>query len=273
MMRQQTEGVNERSRDIDLKSIPEILSIINAEDRKAVDAVESALPDLVPLIEKAVESLSGSGRIFYVGAGTSGRLGVIDAAECPPTYGFPAERFVGIIVGGLGSLVKAHETAEDDEANGRQVIAEHQVGSEDVVVGISASGGAPFVCGALREAHERGAVTGAILCNQDGPIAHEAEIVIRLLTGPEVISGSTRMKAATAQKMLLTSFSTTVMVKLGRVTGNFMTCMRPTNAKLRERAKFIVSNVTGVSEQVAGEALEKNGYDIRKTVQVFRSCQ
>ncbi len=269
-MENSTESVNPRSRDIDLKSIPEILEIINREDHTVADAVAAVLPETASLVEVIAEKLAAGGRLFYVGAGTSGRIGVMDAAECPPTYGVPREQIVAIIAGGPGAMIRAAETAEDNRENGYETMNAQGLTANDVVVGISASGRTPFVEGALAAAKASCAATAAILCNQEGSITRDADIVIRLLTGPEVISGSTRMKAATAQKMLLNMISTTVMVKLGKVTGNFMSSMRPTNSKLRERAAFIVGNICGISDAEARELLATNDYDIRSAVNEYR---
>jgi len=265
-----TESVNPRSRDIDLKSIPEILAVINAEDRIPQQAVETALPEIARAVEAAVKSLRGSGRLIYYGAGTSGRIGVMDAAECAPTYGIPQDRIFAVIAGGYGAMVKAAETAEDGFDDGARSVCENQVGPDDVVIGLSASGSTPFVTGALQEARRRGAVAVGIANNAAGTVLDASDIRIVLPTGPEVITGSTRMKAATAQKMTVNMISTCAMIRLGRVTGNFMTAMRPANTKLRRRAEFIVSSVCGVSGEEAAAALQKNGFNIRQSVSELR---
>lgn len=269
-MNRSTESVNPRSRDIDLKSVPEILAIINAEDRTVADAVKQVLPEAARLVETIVEKLSAGGRLFYVGAGTSGRIGVMDAAECPPTYGVSCETVVAIIAGGAPAMMRAQETAEDDAESGKSEISAHEISAADIVVGLSASGRTAFVAGALAEARRRGAATAAVLCNDRGCVTKDADLVIALPTGPEVISGSTRMKAATAQKMVLNMVSTAAMIRLGKVTGNFMTSMNPGNRKLRDRARFIVGNITGIPEQEAEMLLERNQYNIRMAVDEFR---
>ncbi len=265
-----TESINPKSRDIDLKSIPEILSVINEEDRIPQQAVKAALPEIARAVEAVEKSLRGRGRLIYYGAGTSGRIGVVDAAECAPTYGIPADRVFAVIAGGYGAMVKAAETAEDGFDDGVRSIIADQVGADDVIIGLSASGSTPFVTGALQEARRRGAVTVGIVNNAAGTVIEAAEIRIVLLTGPEVITGSTRMKAATAQKMTVNMISTCAMIRLGRVTGNFMTAMRASNVKLRKRAEFIVSSVCCVPEDDAATVLKKNHYDIRESVSELR---
>ena len=265
-----TESINPKSRDIDLKSIPEILSVINEEDRIPQQAVKAALPEIARAVEAVEKSLRGRGRLIYYGAGTSGRIGVVDAAECAPTYGIPADRVFAVIAGGYGAMVKAAETAEDGFDDGVRSIIADQVGADDVIIGLSASGSTPFVTGALQEARRRGAVTVGIVNNAAGTVIEAAEIRIVLLTGPEVITGSTRMKAATAQKMTVNMISTCAMIRLGRVTGNFMTAMRASNVKLRKRAEFIVSSVCCVPEDDAATVLKKNHYDIRESISELR---
>ena len=270
MTRQLTESVNPNSRDIDLKSIPEILTIINNEDMLVPLAVQKALPQIAQAVEAVKNSLESGGRLIYYGAGTSGRIGVVDAAECAPTYTISQEKVFAIIAGGYGAMVKAHETAEDEFDKGIQSIIDNNVNELDTIIGLSASGNTPFVTGALQEAQRRGAVTVGIINNPEGTVLDASDIKITLLTGPEVITGSTRMKAATAQKLTVNMISTASMVKLGRVTGNFMTAMRPTNDKLRKRARFIVGTICDISEDAAGEVLEKHNYNIRESVNELR---
>lgn len=273
MNRSVTESVNPNSRDIDLKSIPEILDIINQEDRLPALAVQKNLPQIAEAVETVVKSLQGSGRLIYYGAGTSGRIGVVDAAECAPTFSVPREKVFAVIAGGYNAMVKAHETAEDEFDTGIQSIIENNVNKEDTIIGLSASGNTPFVAGALQEAKRRGASTVAIISNPDGTVLENADVKITLLSGPEVITGSTRMKAATAQKMTVNMISTTSMIKLGRVTGNFMTEMRPTNTKLRKRAKFIISSICNISEDEAEILLDDNNENIRNAVNAFRGIK
>ena len=268
-----TESVNPNSKDIDLKSIPEILNIINQEDMLPQIAVQKNLPQIAEAVETVVKSLQGSGRLIYYGAGTSGRIGVVDAAEGPPTFSISREKVFAVIAGGYDAMVKAHETAEDEFDSGINSIISNNVNSNDAIIGLSASGNTPFVAGALQEAKKRGASTIAIINNDEGTVLDNADVKITLLTGPEVITGSTRMKAATAQKMTVNMISTTAMIKLGRVTGNFMTAMRPTNAKLRKRAKFIISSICNISEDEAEILLDSNDGNIRDAVNAFRKTQ
>ena len=265
-----TESINPNSRDIDLKSVPEILSIINQEDAAVPQAVAKSLPAVAEAVNAAVKSLSGDGRLFYYGAGTSGRIGIIDAAECPPTYGLEQGKVIGVIAGGYGAMVKAVETAEDEFDSGIESVRENNITAEDTVIGLSASGNTPFVTGALQEAKRRGAATVGIINNEQGTVTDSADIRIFLLTGPEVITGSTRMKAATAQKLTINMISTAAMIKLGKVTGNFMTAMRPTNAKLHKRAQFIVGSICGISNDEAENLLSRNDHNIRASVNEFR---
>jgi N-acetylmuramic acid 6-phosphate etherase len=269
----ETEGVNPRSRDIDLKTTSEILSIINAEDATVAAAVKKALPEIVPVVDLIVEKLDAGGRLIYVGVGTSGRLSVQDAAECPPTYGVPTETVTAIIAGGVDAMIHPVESAEDDAAAGTAAIVEAGVNPNSLVLGISANGNTPYVCGALAEAKKRGAATAVLLCNKSGKIEDNADLAIHVLTGAEVISGSTRMKAGTAQKMVLNMLTTAAMIRLGRVTGNFMTAMQPINAKLRKRAVFIVSNVTSLPPKFAEKALDTNNWNIRAAIQELRQIQ
>jgi N-acetylmuramic acid 6-phosphate etherase len=269
----ETEGVNPRSRDIDLKTTSEILSIINAEDATVAAEVKKALPEIVPVVDLIVEKLDAGGRLIYVGVGTSGRLAVQDAAECPPTYGVPVETVTAIIAGGVDAMIHPVESAEDDAAAGTAAIVEAGVNPNSLVLGISANGNTPYVCGALAEAKKRGAATAVLLCNKSGKIEDNADLAIHVLTGAEVISGSTRMKAGTAQKMVLNMLTTAAMIRLGRVTGNFMTAMQPINAKLRKRAVFIVSNVTSLPPKFAEKALDTNNWNIRAAIQELRQIQ
>jgi len=261
-----TESVNQQSKDIDRRSIHEILKIINDNDKMVALAVENQLETIALATEAIVERLKRGGRLIYAGAGTSGRIGFMDAAECPPTYGIPEDRIVAVIAGGQKALVKAAENIEDSEREGRKDMEELGVCEKDAVVGLSASGRTPYVRGALSISKETGAFTAAVICNKEGTVLDYADVSICLLPGPEVISGSTRMKAGSAQKMVLNMLSTTAMIRLGHVTGNFMTEMRPTNSKLRERAVFIVGNVCGVNADRAENILRENDFNIKKTI-------
>lgn len=265
-MKYTTESVNPASRDIDRLSTPEMLEIINSEDARVAGVVRQAIPAIAAMTELVYRRLASGGRLFYVGAGTSARLAVMDAAECPPTYGVPAELVQVIIAGGPGVITTPVENAEDNEAAAVAAIAEHNITAADAVVGLSASGNTPFVRAALGEARRRGAATAVILCNETGRVTEEADVAVPLPTGAEVITGSTRMKAGTAQKMVLNMLSTCVMIRLGKVTGNFMTEMAPKNKKLQKRALFIVGSVCGIPEQEAAERLRLHQGNIRQTI-------
>ncbi len=265
-----TESINERSRHIDQMSTLQMVSVINEEDRTVAEAVGRALPAIAEAVDKIAARLQKGGRLIYIGAGTSGRLAIQDAAECTVTYGVPEGTVSAIMAGGHAAVFKPSENAEDDAVAGAAAMEEHKVCELHCVLGISASGNADYVCGALEEAKKRGALTGALLCNERGKIADRAECVICVPTGAEVVCGSTRMKAGTAQKMVLNMISTASMIKLGRVTGNFMTWMTPTNEKLKKRAAFIVAQVCEITEEQAEGLLCENGNRIQEAITKFR---
>lgn len=256
-----TEGINPASRDLDTRAITEIIEIMNNEDRRAVEAVYQARKQIEKAIEAAVETFSNGGRLFYVGAGTSGRLGVLDASECPPTFSVSPDMVQGIIAGGDPALKKAVEGAEDDEEAGRQAIHESGVKKGDMVIGISASGLAVFVSGALEEGMMIGVRTWLLTCNKNIEpfVKSMVDGIIAIDTGAEVISGSTRLKAGTVTKLVLNMITTISMVKVGKVYGNLMVDVNPTNKKLKERAVRIISEVAGCSAADAGELLERSG--------------
>lgn len=262
LSRLETEQRNPLTERLSELSTEEILRIINEEDKKVAYAVERTIPEIAEAVNVIVDAVRKGGKWFYVGAGTSGRLGVIDAAELLPTYDAGPEVVEAIIAGGPGAMVRSIEGAEDDEEMAIRELRGRRLRSEDVVVGISASGRTPFVVAALRYAREVGAKTVAITCVPESPITRHADIKIILRTGPEVITGSTRMKAATAQKMVLTMLSTAVMVKLGRVHGNLMISLQPVSGKLRERAKRILMIEAGVSYEAAAKILEQSDYNV-----------
>ena len=253
--------------DLEKKSVAEILSEINAEDTKVPLAVAKAIPGIELLVTKIVERMLAGGRIFYIGAGTSGRLGVLDASEIPPTYGVSAGMVNGIIAGGDTALRNAVENAEDDMNAAWEDLKSKQLHKYDTIIGIAASGTTPYVIGGLRAARNQGLLTGAIVCNQDSPVAAEAEIVIELIVGPEYVTGSTRMKSGTAQKLVLNMISTATMIQLGRVKGNKMVNLKPTNLKLRNRAIRIICDSTGVDENRALQLLELHG-SAQKAIEV-----
>ena len=253
--------------DLEKKSVAEILSEINAEDTKVPLAVAKAIPGIELLVTKIVERMLAGGRIFYIGAGTSGRLGVLDASEIPPTYGVSAGMVNGIIAGGDTALRNAVENAEDDMNAAWEDLKSKQLHKYDTIIGIAASGTTPYVIGGLRAARNQGLLTGAIVCNQDSPVAAEAEIAIELIVGPEYVTGSTRMKSGTAQKLVLNMISTATMIQLGRVKGNKMVNLKPTNLKLRNRAIRIICDSTGVDENRALQLLELHG-SAQKAIEV-----
>lgn len=254
--------------DLEKKSVAEILSEINAEDTKVPLAVAKAIPEIELLVTKIVERMLAGGRIFYIGAGTSGRLGVLDASEIPPTYGVSAGMVNGIIAGGDTALRNAVENAEDDMNAAWEDLKSKQLHKFDTIIGIAASGTTPYVIGGLRAARNQGLLTGAIVCNQDSPVAAEAEIAIELIVGPEYVTGSTRMKSGTAQKLVLNMISTATMIQLGRVKGNKMVNLKPTNLKLRNRAIRIICDSTGVDENRAMQLLELHG-SAQKVIEVL----
>ena len=258
-----TEARNPRTVAIDTLSSSEIVRLINDEDAKVATAVRQELPQIAQAVDIAVERLRRGGRLLYFGAGTSGRLGVLDASEIPPTYSAPPGLVQGFIAGGDVALRRSVEAAEDDPRTGAQVVREARVSEADVVVGITASGGAPWVRGVLVEAQRRGAATVVLTCNPDSPLARRAEVVIAPVVGPEVIAGSSRMKAGTAQKMVLNMLSTATMIRLGKVYDNLMVDVQPSNAKLRQRAVHILQDATGADLETARCALEATGYAVK----------
>ena len=258
-----TEELNPNTLEIDSLSAYEIVRLINAEDAKVVPAVSEQLGQIAQAVELIVERLSAGGRLFYLGAGTSGRLAVLDASEIPPTYSAPPEQVQGLIAGGDYALRNSSEAVEDDPGAGAETIREAGVTAADVVVGISASGSAPWVLGAVVEAKQAGAACIGLACNPDTPLEGLVEVMIAPVVGPEVIAGSTRMKAGTAQKLVLNMLSTAVMVRLGKVYGNRMIDMRPGNAKLRQRARKMLSEVGGVDEDTAARLLEESGDEVK----------
>ena len=254
-----TEGRNERSTNIDQASTREILSIINAEDKTVPFAVERELDHIAALVDDVVTSFRAGGRLFYIGAGTSGRLGVLDASECPPTYGVPPTMVQGIIAGGREALVRSIEGAEDDHESGIGALKLAGFGSADVLVGITASGQAPYVLGAMEWARDLGAVVAAISCNKGSKTFRYAAHAIYLNVGPEVVTGSTRMKAGTAQKLVLNMITTAAMIRIGKVYHNLMVDLTPVNKKLVERSKRLIRQATGCGREEAELAFESSG--------------
>lgn len=261
-----TEMRNEASRHIDKMNTVEMLQLIQQENRNAVAAVDAALPQIALVCDVVTQQFDRGGRLFYIGAGTSGRLGVMDAAECPPTYGVPQDQVVGIIAGGDGCLRKAAEAQEDDKDAGRRDLEPYALCQRDVVIGISASGGAAYVVGALQYANEMGAVTVSLTSNPHTPMEEVAKLCIVTDTGPEVITGSTRMKSGTAQKLVLNMISTAAMIQTGKVYENLMINLKPTNHKLRERMIRIVCQLKGCTPEESEKLLDAHQWDIRSAV-------
>jgi N-acetylmuramic acid 6-phosphate etherase len=261
-----TEQVDDRYAAIDTAPVAELARLMNEADSSVPAAVRRAFPQIVPAIEAVTERLAGGGRLLYIGAGSAGRMGVLDAAECPPTFSTPPSLVQAIIAGGGEALQIAVEGAEDDVDAGRAVVAARDVDAADAVVGIAASGRTPFVVAAVRAARELGALTVGLSCNADAPLSLEAQYPIEVLVGPEVVAGSTRLKAGTAQKLVLNMISTIAMVRLGKTYGNLMVDLRVTNAKLRDRALRIVQRVTGAARPDAEMALELAGLDVKLAI-------
>ncbi len=258
-----TESRNTHSESIDAMSPLEIVRLMNAEDAKVVEAVGAEAESISRAIEWAADRFRRGGRLIYAGAGTSGRLGMLDAAECPPTFSTPHEMVVGLIAGGPTALTRAVEGAEDDPDRGAADIADIGVGSLDLVVGIATSGRTPYVLGAVREARRRGAATVGLACNRPSLLGGEVDLEIAPLVGAEVISGSTRLKAGTATKMILNMISTGAMVQIGKTLGNRMVDLRPTNEKLRLRSRRILRELAGVDDEVAVEILRRSGGQLK----------
>ncbi|WP_182876741.1 N-acetylmuramic acid 6-phosphate etherase [Microbispora sp. H10670] len=261
-----TEQSDPRYSGIDTLPTEEIARLMNAADAAVPAAVGLAVPAISAAVDAIAARMAGGGRLLYVGAGTSGRLAVLDASECPPTFGTHPDLVQGIIAGGEAALVRSVEGAEDDAGAGAAVIRDKQVGPLDSVVGISASGRAPYVVGAVEEARRRGALTVGLACNTGTPLARAAERGIEVIVGPEVVTGSTRLKAGTAQKLVLNMISTITMIRSGRTYGNFMVDVVASNSKLVDRAARIVSDITGADVPDAREVLEDAGRDVKTAV-------
>jgi N-acetylmuramic acid 6-phosphate etherase len=261
-----SEARNPRSTEIDLMSSAEVLSLINAEDQGVADAVCSELPAIARAVDAAVEAFRAGGRLIYIGAGTSGRLGVLDASECPPTFSVAPDMVIGIIAGGDTALRNAVEGAEDSEAGGAADIAAHDVTARDVVVGIAVSGHTPYTIGAVDEARRRGATTVSLTCNPGSVLAERAQISIAPVVGPEVITGSTRMKSGSAHKMVLNMLSSGAMIRIGKTYRNLMVDLSISNNKLRSRAIGMVADTTGVSRAEAEDLLARTGGEVKLAI-------
>ena len=262
-----TEMRNESSRHIDKMDTLSMLELINEENMSVIKAVEASLPQIATVCDAVAKCFENGGRLFYIGAGTSGRLGVIDAAECPPTFGVPRDQVIGIIAGGEKCMVQAAEAEEDDAAAGERDLRRYDPCEKDVVIGISASGGASYVVGALEYANRIGALSVSLASNFDTSIERAAKIAIIADTGAEVITGSTRMKSGTAQKLILNMISTCSMIKTGKVYENMMINLRPSNQKLRARMIGIVCEIKGCDRATAEALLDQNHWNIREAIE------
>ncbi len=255
---------------LDQLDVSTLLQKMNAEDQTVPKAVEACIPRISELVEAIIPRMEQGGRLFYIGAGTSGRLGIVDASECPPTFGVPHGWVVGIIAGGDSAIRKAVEFAEDDPHRAWKDLSEHAIGDLDTVIGIAASGTTPYVVGGLTDAREKGLLTGCIVCNPDSPVSKACEYPIEVVVGPEFVTGSTRMKSGTAQKLVLNMISTSVMIKLGRVVGNRMVDMQLSNNKLVDRGTRMVMETLKIGFEQAQDLLLKHG-SVRKAIDQFQS--
>jgi N-acetylmuramic acid 6-phosphate etherase len=264
-----TEQANPASAEIDKLSTPEMLRVINTEDAGVAAAVAAELPQIARAVDGITETFERGGRLFYIGAGTSGRLGVLDASECPPTFNVPPDLVQGIIAGGEAALSRATETTEDDPAIGVRDLREHGFSSLDALCGIAASGRTPYVLGAIAEANRINGLTIGLSCTPGSELSRIAKIAITPLTGPEVIAGSTRMKAGTATKMVLNMLTTGAFIRRGYVRGNLMVNVQPKNSKLLDRSIRIISTATGVSNDEARRMLEHSGNNVRAAIETW----
>ncbi len=267
-----TEQVNSESAGIDSMPTEEVLRIINLEDRKVADAVGREISAIARAVDRIVAAIENGGRVFYIGAGTSGRLGVLDAAECPPTFNAAPETVQGIIAGGEAALSRSTESTEDDPATGAHDLVSRGFTHKDVLVGIAASGRTPYVLGAVAEAKRLGASTIGVSCTPNSELSRAVEIAIAPLPGPEVITGSTRMKAGTATKLVLNMLTTGSFIRLGYVFGNLMVNVQPKNQKLADRARRIVAQSTGLTEEAAGKLLADAGNSVRTAIVMKRAA-
>lgn len=268
-----TETRNELTMNLDIMSPLEVVTAMNREDAKVPESIRPQLPNIAQCVSWAIESIRAGGQILYMGAGTSGRLGVLDAVECPPTFGVDPSLVVGLIAGGERAFVKAVEGAEDSQALGRQDLMEQQLKPQDIVIGIAASGRTPYVLGGIAYAHEVGCRTVGICCNQGSAISAAVDLAIEVVPGPEVLTGSTRLKSGTAQKLILNMISTATMVGVGKVYQNLMVDVMQTNEKLHVRAQNIVMEATGVDRETAKQVIgQANGAVKTAIVMILADC-
>lgn len=256
--------------NLEQMKVRDLLESINAEDKKVPIAIEQIIPAIADLVDEIVPRMEQGGRLIYIGAGTSGRLGILDASECPPTYGVPHDWVIGLIAGGDTAIRKAVENAEDDSEQAWEDILEYGFNSQDTILGIAASGTTPYVIGGVKKARAKGLLTGAITCNPNSPLSQEVAHPLEAVVGPEFVTGSTRMKAGTAQKLILNMISTSVMIKLGRVKGNKMVDMQLSNAKLVQRGTKMIMEATGLNEDSARVLLLEKG-SVRNATEYFYS--
>ncbi|MBS5520448.1 MAG: N-acetylmuramic acid 6-phosphate etherase [Acidaminococcus sp.] len=268
-----TEARNPASSRIDKLDTLSMMRVMNDEDQKTALAVKAILPDIARAVDVIADRLKTGGRLFYMGSGTSGRLGILDAAECPPTYSTDPELVQGLIAGGKEAIFRAREGAEDSPEEGANDITRHDLTEKDVLVGITASGRTPYVLGGMEEARRRGAFVIGLACSKDPEIARAADLMLICLPGPEVVTGSTRMKAGTVTKMILNMLSTGTMIRLGKVRGNLMIDVKATNEKLKERATRIVMTVTGMDRAAAERALRESGGCARLAVEHWEEAR
>ena len=263
-MKKTTEA-DSKYKHLEKMSVHDLLVNINNEDKTVPNAIGKAIPNIEALVNVIVEKMKAGGRLFYMGAGTSGRLGIVDASECPPTYGVPHGMVIGLIAGGDKAIRKAVEFAEDDTQQGWKDLRKHKINEKDVVIGIAASGTTPYVVGALEKCNENNIITGCITCNEGSPVAKAAKFPVEVVVGPEFVTGSTRMKSGTAQKLVLNMISTSVMIKLGRVKGNRMVDMQLSNNKLVDRGTRMIMRELKIEYDEANKLLMKYG-SVRKAV-------
>ncbi|MBI34144.1 MAG: N-acetylmuramic acid 6-phosphate etherase [Flavobacteriales bacterium] len=267
IMKKTTEQTSKYN-DLQDMSVLELIKNINIEDQCVPEVIKRILPEIEVFVNEIIVKMKIGGRLFYIGAGTSGRLGILDASECPPTFGVSDEKVIGIIAGGDGAIRKAVEFAEDSKTQGWNDLKSYGVNTKDIVIGIAASGTTPYVVHALKKCNKEGILTGCITCNEKSPLASSAKFPITAIVGPEFVTGSTRMKAGTAQKLILNMISTTVMIKLGRVEDNKMVDMQLSNEKLVERGTKMIMEATGLDFTKAKKMLSKHG-SVRKAIEAF----
>jgi len=267
---QHTTESESRHKDLEKMDTTELMLRMNQEDQTVADAVKLAIPAISALVDAVADKMKNGGRLFYIGAGTSGRLGIVDASECPPTYGIEFNRVIGIIAGGDTAIRRAVEFAEDEMNQAWLDLTEWKIQPNDVVVGIAASGSTPYVIGGVTDAKKIGCITGCIVCNANSPLAAVVDFPVEVVTGPEFVTGSTRMKAGTGQKLALNMLSTGVMIRLGRIKGNQMVDMQLTNNKLVERGTLMLMKALNIERDLAVELLQKHG-GVRKSIDAYQS--